>query len=137
MTIQNSRIFPVEVNKTWFELQAGIRSVMANFQKGQPEGNGQIIYTDESTLHGYFVKGQINGKVRLFNSEEKLLGVGLYRQGLPHGPFWIYSYNQNKFAQVYSYVHLKKSGYFFSIFFWIFFPFLLHKKSGIFFGFVF
>ena len=111
MTLQNSPIFPVEVHKTWFELQAGIRSVMGNFQKGQPEGNGQIIYTDESTLHGYFVKGQINGKVRLFNNEEKLLGVGLYRQGLPHGPFWIYSYNQNEFAQVYSYVHLKQSGF--------------------------
>ena len=134
MTLQNSCIFPVEVHKTWFELQAGIKSVLGNFQKGQPEGNGQIIYTDESTLHGYFVKGQINGKVRLFNSEEKLLGVGIYRQGLPHGPFLVYSYNQNEFAQVYSYVHLKKfekkSGYFFSIFFLdIFVHFYYIKKS--------
>merc|ERR1712083_608345 len=42
----------------------------------------------------------MNGKVRLFNSNDKLLAVGLYRQGQPHGPFWIYSYDHEQFAQV-------------------------------------
>ena len=90
----------VVIIKTYVKRFPTFSDVFGRFKKGQPEGKGHIVYKDGSTLHGHFVNGRINGKVRLFTDKNKLLGVGLYQQGLPHGPFWIYSYHQEQFAQV-------------------------------------
>ena len=76
------------------------KDINAKFKKGKPEGKGSIKYKDGSTLQGTFVNGRINGKVRFFNKKDKLMAVGLYEKGLPNGPFWIYSYHQDQFAQV-------------------------------------
>ena len=100
MFIDNTLIFPVDYEQPWFELQNGVKEVYGKFKKGQPEGKGHIRYEDGSRLEGTFIKGRMNGKVRLFNSNDRLLAVGLYRQGQAHGPFWIYSYDQDQFAQV-------------------------------------
>jgi hypothetical protein len=62
----SAKFFPVGVAEPWFKLQPGITGVSGKFKKGQPEGKGQIKYTDGSTLQGTFVNGRINGKARLF-----------------------------------------------------------------------
>lgn len=57
-------------------------------------------------MEATFEKGIINGKVRIFRtdnkrgSSEKLAAVGLYTNGQPHGPFWVLSPNQEQFMQV-------------------------------------
>ena len=40
-------------------------------------------------MEANFIKGIITGKVRIFNLHNELQGVGLYQNGLPHGPFWL------------------------------------------------
>ena len=54
-------------------------------------------------MEANFDHGIINGKVRIFQSasrQESLLAVGLYKNGLPHGPFWILSPKQDQYMQV-------------------------------------
>ena len=69
----SEKLFPVGVAEPWFRLQPGITGVSGKFKKGQPEGKGQIKYTDGSTLQGTFVNGRINGKARLFTGYFMLL----------------------------------------------------------------
>ena len=40
-------------------------------------------------MEANFIKGVITGKVRIFNLHNELQGVGIYQNGLPHGPFWL------------------------------------------------
>ena len=54
-------------------------------------------------MEANFEKGIINGKVRIFSTagrKESLLAVGLYQNGLPHGPFWVLSPQQDQYMQV-------------------------------------
>ena len=39
-------------------------------------------------MKGCFQRGTIQGKVLLFNNQKVLQGVGIYKNGLAHGPFW-------------------------------------------------
>ena len=53
------------------------------------DGKATIIYNDGTQMEANFIKGIITGKVRIFNLHNELQGVGLYQNGLPHGPFWL------------------------------------------------
>ena len=43
----------------------------------------------------------MHGKVRHFDEKDQLIYVGVYQNGLPHGPFWFYSPFHQEFAHVY------------------------------------
>ena len=80
-------------NVPCYEFLPVIGAISGNFKKGQLNGKVTIQYEDDATtLEGNFVKGTLHGKVRVFTREGLLLSVGLYRAGLPHGPFWFYSH---------------------------------------------
>lgn len=79
----------------------GIDQVHGKFIKGLPVGKGSVEYFDNTIMEVNFNKlGQIHGKVRIFTTKghtaqnPTLLAVGLYNQGQPHGPFWVYSKEQ-------------------------------------------
>ena len=56
---------------------------------GIPHGMGTVQFEDGSIMEGRLNKGMFEGKVRQFGSDGKLQLVGLYREGLPHGPVWL------------------------------------------------
>jgi hypothetical protein len=60
-----------------------------NLLLGLPEGLGTVKFTDGSILEGRMKRGRFEGKVRQFGSDAKLQLVGLFENGLPHGPVWL------------------------------------------------
>ena len=49
----------------------------------------EIKYTDLTKTILQFKPNSSNGKTYLFDRFKRLKAIGLYRNGLPHGPFWI------------------------------------------------
>ena len=60
------------------------------FLEGLPNGRCSVLFTNGESSEMYFKDGYVDGKVRHFNSDGQLQFVGVYRQGLPHGPVWIF-----------------------------------------------
>ena len=59
--------------------------------KGLLNGKGVVKYSDDNSyMEANFFKGVIHGKVRHFDEKDRLIYVGLYQNGKPHGPFWFY-----------------------------------------------
>ena len=85
-------------------------------QNGQLDGKGEIIYSDGTKMKAIFHHGEINGtfsfsfhllkvlnisilliigKVMIYDKWKRLHSIGVYENGMPNGPFWIFSKNQN------------------------------------------
>ena len=58
----------------------------------------EIKYTDLTKTILQFKTGTLNGKTYLFDKFKRLKALGLYRNGLPHGPYWIKHEKQYCFA---------------------------------------
>jgi len=56
---------------------------------GLPEGPCTVRMSDGSILEGRSKRGKFDGKVRKFGQDGKLQFVGLFRNGVPHGPVWL------------------------------------------------
>lgn len=72
----------------------GIRSVSGQFQNGLPNGRVIISYQDGENLEGNAHLGVLEGKVRLFSLDGQLSFVGIYENGVPHGPAWLLPTNK-------------------------------------------
>ena len=71
-----------------FDILPSILNIHGRFVKGQLDGKATLSYNDDTKLEATFFNGVIHGKVRLFAKHDELQGIGLYEDGLPHGPFW-------------------------------------------------
>lgn len=71
----------------------GIRSVSGLFQNGLPSGRVVVYFIDGETVEATAQNGILEGKVRQFTSDGRLIFVGLYANGRPHGPAWMISNN--------------------------------------------
>ncbi len=87
-----------------FKLQKDINQISASFVKGHLEGKGSIYYSDRTILEVTFSKGHIQGRVRLFDPRGNIQAIGLYENSVPHGPFWLFSGQQEEqFVQFHFY----------------------------------
>ena len=74
-----------------FDLPPNIEFVSGSFIKGLLHGRVVIKYSDDNSyMEANFFKGVIHGKVRHFDEKDRLFYVGLYQNGKPDGPFWLY-----------------------------------------------
>ncbi len=71
----------------------GIQAVSGQFTLGLPQGRCTVMYSCGESAEANFKDGFVEGKVRHFSSEGRLLYVGLFSRGLPHGPVWILPYS--------------------------------------------
>ena len=71
-----------------FDILPSILSIHGAFVKAQINGKATIHYNDDTKMKVTFVNGVIQGKVYLFAKHDELQGIGVYENGLPHGPFW-------------------------------------------------
>ena len=65
---------------------------------GRFEGSAIISYSDKTEMVVKFKYGVVQGKIHLYDKFKRLTAIGVYFNGLPHGPFWII--NDWQFCQV-------------------------------------
>ena len=71
-----------------------IESIQGKLQNGKLNGKGLVKYKDQTQMSAMFYNGVIKGKVLLYDKWGKLQALGLYDDGFPNGPFWIFYYDQ-------------------------------------------
>ena len=82
-----------------YDLPQSIKQISGNFIKGQLNGKTSIIYKDETRMEATFSNGFISGIVHIYNRHDQLQAMGLYKEGLPHGPWWAFG-DLGQFVQV-------------------------------------
>ena len=82
-----------------YDILPTIRQISGKFVKGLFNGRGSIMYKDETQMEATFTNGLISGIVRIYNIHKQLQAVGLYKEGLPHGPWWAFGAS-GQFVQV-------------------------------------
>ena len=65
-----------------------IKLLVCEFKNGKMCGQGRIVYNDEKTLDCNFRDGCLHGLARLLSPKKKLLWLGRYCNGIPHGVCW-------------------------------------------------
>lgn len=50
-----------------------------------------IFYKDRTAIRARICNGVVNGKISIYDKWKKLQAVGIYKDGLPNGPFWIFT----------------------------------------------
>ena len=82
-----------------YDLPQSIEEISGNFIKGQLNGKASIIYKDETRMEATFSNGFISGIVHIYNRHDQLQAVGLFKEDLPHGPWWAFG-DLGQFIQV-------------------------------------
>ena len=72
--------------------------ITGTLQNGALQGIGKIFYRDRTHIQARFYSGTINGKVRIYDKYKKLRAIGLFKDGIPHGPYLVIK-NTNEVAQ--------------------------------------
>ena len=75
-----------------------INGITCYFENNGKQGIVEMEYTDLSKMVIQFKSGSLNGKAYLFDRFKRVRAIGLYKNGLPHGPFWIKNEQQYCFV---------------------------------------
>ena len=77
------------------DLFQGVEKFSGSFSsKGEISGNAKISYQfDETLLEGQTAHGAFDGRVKMIDRQGKVRMVGIYRGGRPHGPAWIFPFD--------------------------------------------
>ena len=70
----------------------------ANIDHNNCEGTTIITFIDKGILQANIKAGILHGKAYVYDSHKKLKAIGYFKDGSPHGPFWII--NENQFALI-------------------------------------
>ena len=82
-----------------YDILPSIKQISGKFVNGQLNGKAMIMYKDETQMEATFSNGFISGIVHIFNLHKQLQAIGLYKEGLPHGPWWAFG-DLGQFVQV-------------------------------------
>ena len=77
-----------------YSLLPVINKITGTLINGSLHGKANIFYYDEMKMKANFENGVVKGQVLIYDKHEDLRGIGLYENGLPHGPFWLIYENQ-------------------------------------------
>ena len=83
-----------------YNMLSNIKSIRGKFVNGILHGKATIKYTNNAYMDGTFINGILQGLIRRFDKNNVFEMVGNYLDGVPHGPFWIGDYFQEKFILV-------------------------------------
>ena len=71
-----------------YELRSHIEKIHGHLVKGKLDGKGTIYYNDQTRMKLRFKYGMVHGPALMLNKHDTIQGIGLYENGLLHGPFW-------------------------------------------------